>query len=1032
MARIARGLVALMALVALVAGVPVALIHFVGRPWPQRIPGVDIVWQSLRRGDVSDAAVVKILAILMWIAWARLTVSVIVDLIARLSGRPIPRLGALGSSQQWAGALITAIVLLGASVPRPASVAAVAAAPRPIPLELLVTDHADEIPTSAYLVQRHDSFWSIAEMALGDGSRWREIAQLNRGREVAPGVVFDGTTDHLLTGWLLVLPSSEAPAETGEATVPTPALVPSHTVVVHAGDTLSAIAGQELGDAREWPRIWDANRGRHFGSRTFDDPNLIVSGWELVVPGMLNPDSTDAPNEVDAPSVVDAASVPDAPSVVDAASVPDAPIAVETSVAVETPVADAQSEVSTAPQSAGPLKLGPVLSDAPASRENMTPRADERTSSDASVKQTASEHDRDSFPSPVGLGGAMFVASGVVASLATRRRRRLRSAGVDVRLPEPAREVVVVETLVRGIDRGESVARLDVALRAVANELVDRAPGVGVLGVLLFDDGALEMMLAGPVPSATQPWVSSSPTRWCLAADVDLVALAGAARRANQPCPALAHLGSVPSAGEVGHAELFVDLEAIGLLTIDAAPAAATDVARGIAAGIAVSPLSEVAYLVTCRLGEPHLGRPCTVAAPTLDAAIDIASDAIGTTVATTSASLSTFTLRARNQGGEAWEPAIVVASSAPQDDASNAPDLDADGLDADAELVALTAVGGRGLAVVVDRRVEGAQWVIEQQSHCWVLQPLGMVFQPVGLSADELDHVQALLDEAAQPLLRNVPVVAIREDVTAAKGEGIWNEPEWSMMVRLLGPVEVCESNGRVAEFERSKALELVVWLSQHRERSTRTAARTALWELNVRDATFANVVSDARRALGRLVPVRDGGEWISRTLTEHLPLHPALTTDAELLRLRLARARDQPVLDAINTLRPGVALVRDMPFFGTSYLWPDAEGITSQLTLLVTSSATVLAELYLSLGDIDGVFWATGQGLKVLAGHEELIALRMRAHARQGDLAGVRQEWESYERALIADPWSSGDPAPKLVSLRRELLSLSLLQSA
>ena len=33
---------------------------------------------------------------------------------------------------------------------------------------------------------------------------------------------------------------------------------------------------------------------------------------------------------------------------------------------------------------------------------------------------------------------------------------------------------------------------------------------------------------------------------------------------------------------------------------------------------------------------------------------------------------------------------------------------------------------------------------------------------------------------------------------------------------------------------------------------RPVRTAARTALWELDVRDATFANVVSEARRSLG------------------------------------------------------------------------------------------------------------------------------------------------------------------------------------
>ena len=75
--------------------------------------------------------------------------------------------------------------------------------------------------------------------------------------------------------------------------------------------------------------------------------------------------------------------------------------------------------------------------------------------------------------------------------------------------------------------------------------------------------------------------------------------------------------------------------------------------------------------------------------------------------------------------------------------------------------------------------------------------------------------------------------------------------------------------------------------------------------------------------------------------------------------------------------------------------------------------------------LGDIEGVFWATAQGLKVLPGHEELIGLRMQAHARAGDLAGVRQEWETYERVLVADAWSDGEPAPKLLMLRRELLA-------
>ena len=200
---------------------------------------------------------------------------------------------------------------------------------------------------------------------------------------------------------------------------------------------------------------------------------------------------------------------------------------------------------------------------------------------------------------------------------------------------------------------------------------------------------------------------------------------------------------------------------------------------------------------------------------------------------------------------------------------------------------------------------------------------------------------------------------------------------------------------------------------------------ARATLWETAVRDATFANVVSEARRALGRAVPPADGEEWIGRTLTDHLPLHAAVVTDADVLRRRRDIARSLPPAEAIDVLSPGVGLISGAPFGGTDYLWTDAEGITSSLVLLSTGAAAELAAHHLALGDIDGVFRATGVGLEVLPGHEELIGLRMRAHARRGDLSGVRHEWEAYERALLADAWSSCDPSPKLVSLRRQLLT-------
>jgi hypothetical protein len=203
-------------------------------------------------------------------------------------------------------------------------------------------------------------------------------------------------------------------------------------------------------------------------------------------------------------------------------------------------------------------------------------------------------------------------------------------------------------------------------------------------------------------------------------------------------------------------------------------------------------------------------------------------------------------------------------------------------------------------------------------------------------------------------------------------------------------------------------------------------------MWETDVRDATFANVVSDARRALTAVASPPDGDEWLGRTYGDHLPLHPLVVTDAELLAARLEHARRQTPTAAIATLRPALAAVHDAPYAGTAWLWPDGAGLPSNLTLLATNSAALMAEHCLELGDHDGVFWATAQGMKVLPGHDELVCLRMHAHAAAGNLAGIRQEFESYERVVMADVWGDGSLSAKVVKLRNRLLAPSRVSGA
>jgi|GEM_PF-1542988 len=73
----------------------------------------------------------------------------------------------------------------------------------------------DTIDTQEYIINRGDTFWSIAEVVFGDGRRWHELQDLNLGRQMAPGVQL---TEHheLRIGWSILVPSSE-PANEVEA-----------------------------------------------------------------------------------------------------------------------------------------------------------------------------------------------------------------------------------------------------------------------------------------------------------------------------------------------------------------------------------------------------------------------------------------------------------------------------------------------------------------------------------------------------------------------------------------------------------------------------------------------------------------------------------------------------------------------------------------------------------------------------------------------------------------------------------------------
>lgn len=279
--RIIRSATAVIILVALLAVPPALLVTFVGNPWPSLSPA----W-SVR---FDDETVIGLLAVVAWILWVQLALCILAEVAGAFSGKEIRIPGLPAVERDLARQLVLVVLAAGAvgvTVPiglPPATATPIEAA---VPQRTATTeaDAAQEkqearevaprdVPTVT--VERGDTLWSLAERHLGDGGSFREIAELNEGRDVGAGRVFNASAP-LVPGMRLVLPAGASLAD--ESDLP-------ETVVVSSGDTLWGLAEEHLEDGRQWPKLWRENRGHTFeDGREFEDPDLIQPGWELRVP----------------------------------------------------------------------------------------------------------------------------------------------------------------------------------------------------------------------------------------------------------------------------------------------------------------------------------------------------------------------------------------------------------------------------------------------------------------------------------------------------------------------------------------------------------------------------------------------------------------------------------------------------------------------------------------------------------------------------------------------------------------------------
>lgn len=530
-----RGLLAAVILLALVAGVPPLLVSTVGNPIPDHW-----TWSA----PLTNPALLGILACVAWVFWTQLLVCVVIETLAEIrlaTGRSADWIsrapGTFGGQQALARTLVQAVVAMGVTTTAASAagtlwIAHADAAPESAPpvADPVAAPSATAAPVpqgpSAVGVEvvRGDTLWSIADRHLGAGERWREIAELNRGRQMADGSTFDDART-ILPGWTLLVPSA---ARTN---------VDHHVVTVERGDTLWEMAEAEYGDGATWPRIYTANKD------TIDDPHWIYPGQRFVVPGQPDVAPSDHPRvtqpnpPVEHPRPIEESPAPAEPK----------PQATETP---PTPVPVGSGHHQHAVDDGGLHVDGATITRAL-------------------------------------LGGGGFFAAGMLAVYVGRRRTQSRNRRSGRAAPPVAARLRADAKALHGMgsDASRRAGFFDAALRELAAMAEKSAFDLPDAVAASVDGGRLDLRLRVPSPSAPAPWIASPDARtWSVSLEHQPTPT-----KRTSPYPAMVTLG-VDDEG----ATWFIDLEAAGVVQIVGDRSVGEDLARFIAAQLAVNAWCDV------------------------------------------------------------------------------------------------------------------------------------------------------------------------------------------------------------------------------------------------------------------------------------------------------------------------------------------------------------------------------------------------------------------------------------------------------
>ncbi|MEU6510997.1 hypothetical protein [Streptomyces sp. NPDC046942] len=638
-----RALIGLILLIALVGGVPLALLT-IGHQPTELSGGPGLLLQQ------DDGTLwLVVLTLIGWAAWAAFAFSVAVEIVAVARRRSAPRIRGLGSMQSLAGFLVGGIVLLAPTAASAATTtpaiavtqtvsghtASATATPSSTPTASANADaDADARFPTHTVASATETPWDLAERYLGNGQRWKDIAALNpdvpelmAGDQYLPKAVvinlpLDARLSTPATGDSATDNTSEGSVSGGVHTqlgdrAPAASRTGEHEVTARDGDYLSKIAQEELGDGNAWPQLFEASRGKAQpdGLPEITNPDVINPGQQITVPGTpsARDDQAQDTGRKSEGHADDSGSRPHTPP--PTATGHDQQDQGHSQGTTPAPEPSQPSPPTSAAPSAQPgqeqgvpsaASRPPASSSAPASAATSAPG----TSSPAATNSPAPA---SSASNPLQLrtvlGAGALLAAAITGALAVRRvlQRRRRKPGETIAM---APETSPAEAQLAAAAESAGATRLHLALHTLAHLAGQDGEEVPVLRAARIGARTVDVLPEDLGQEPRAPFTAGQAGWWRLNPDADLLD-EDATRDVPAPYPGLVTIGSTTS-GEL----VLVNLARVPAVLLDGDPLHIAEVCTSLALELGMSPWATEIEVVTVGFGEdlPQLLPTCRIA----------------------------------------------------------------------------------------------------------------------------------------------------------------------------------------------------------------------------------------------------------------------------------------------------------------------------------------------------------------------------------------------------------------------------------